>query len=167
MLRGSGMKYSMICLAIFLAGSTAAMAQETTNSPACSRSATRIVKAGVDMDVERCKEAVARQARVQTEDLLIKTQAELLIGKSDLDEAARHQAELEQRQAELEKMCAGVPDCAKLLKPEASTPAPQPEASTPAPQSEASAPAPPPYGGRARPPAPPSYGGRARTHEPQ
>ena len=117
------MKSSVFFLAIWLA-SSAAMAQEA-NSPAaasppsCGRSGNRMVMAGVDMDVLRCKEAVARQARIRTEDLLIEAQAELLLTKADLDIAARQQADVESRRAEVEKMCAGVPDCAKLLKPEA------------------------------------------------
>lgn len=132
------LKNGVICLAIFLASSTVALAQEANTSspersatPACGRSGSRIVMAGVDMDVQRCKEAVARQARIQTEDLLIKAQAELMMTKADLDIAGR-------RQVEVEKMCADVPDCAKVLggtqKPPASAPAPSTSPGPPDPE---------------------------------
>jgi len=118
------MKSRVVFLVIWLA-SSAAMAQEA-NSPAaaspplCGRSGNRIAMAGVDMDVQRCKEAVARQARIRTEDLLIEAQSELLLTKADLDIAAHHQADVERRRADVEKLCAGIPDCAKQLKPDAS-----------------------------------------------
>ncbi len=134
MLIGSDMKNSVICLAIFLASSTVAVAQEV-NTPACGRSGSRIVMAGVDMDVQRCKEAVARQARIQTEDLLIKAQAELMMTKADLETAGR-------RQAELEKMCTDVPDCAKVLHPDNPAPQPPPSQAPAAPSAPPGPPAP-------------------------
>jgi hypothetical protein len=121
-------KSGVFFLAIWLAGSTGAAAQEANGIPKeCSRSQNRSVIAGVDTDVQRCVEAFSRalhlrdmQYIMQGEDLLAKSQAELTFAKNDLDVAARNQAELAKRRDELEKMCAGVPDCAKLLKPEES-----------------------------------------------
>ena len=122
------MKGKVFFLVALLAGSTGAVAQEANGIPKeCSRSQSRTVIAGVDTDAQRCAEAFARglhlrdmQYIMQTEDLLAKNQADLAFARGDLDAAARNQAEVTKRRDELEKMCAGVPDCAKLLKPEAS-----------------------------------------------